>query len=144
MPIVTTTMINTVVKLTADPSTYADALAYLRQWREDPAQDTLSDDAEFWADIVAMHLEDCLAGSDYYERIALEDSLESLKEHMRWYAVMRDAYDNDAGYGSHNPVQARRMCLEFQKDNPSAHIVVYEGYTNPVCVEIYTNMDDLQ
>lgn len=46
-----------------------------------------------------------------------------------WYAVIRNEFDNDLGYGSHNFEEAKEMCRQMGK---TASIVVIDEFDNPV------------
>lgn len=50
-----------------------------------------------------------------------------------WYAVMRDAEDNDWGYGSENYDEAVEMVHPYIADG--GYIAVIEDDGDPVCVE---------
>jgi hypothetical protein len=44
-----------------------------------------------------------------------------------WYAVMRDAEDNDWGYGSHNKREAAKMVRKLRREgHPDAFIEIVE------------------
>lgn len=52
---------------------------------------------------------------------------------MLWYAVMKDADDNDWGYGSYDKDEAIKMAKAF--NSPDAYIAVIEEGNDPICVD---------
>ena len=48
-----------------------------------------------------------------------------------WYAVIRNEWDNDLGYGSHNLEEAKEMCREMGE---TAGIVIVDDADNIVKV----------
>ena len=53
-----------------------------------------------------------------------------------WYAVERDAEDNDWGTGSYDYKEAVQMAREL---GPEAQIAVIEEGPDPICVEVITS-----
>lgn len=48
-----------------------------------------------------------------------------------WYAVLRDAEDNDWGYGSFDLDEARKMAKKY----PAGRIAVIDDGDDPICIE---------
>ena len=59
----------------------------------------------------------------------------------KWYAVLRDADDNDWGTGSYDFETAKKMLLDAGYDD--GRIAVIEMGNDPVCVEVFT-MDEIK
>ena len=55
----------------------------------------------------------------------------------KWYAVERDAEDNDWGYGSHNYYEAVKMARDLKSEGwENAQIAVIEEGDDPVCTDV--------
>ncbi len=59
-------------------------------------------------------------------------------ENAYWYAVERDADDNDWGTGSHDYGTAVEIAKKY---GPKAQIAVIEEGPDPICVEVIAYKD---
>lgn len=54
---------------------------------------------------------------------------------MIWYAVLRDLWDDDWGYGSHDLREAEKMVRGFKADGyEDPYIAMIAEGDNPVCI----------
>lgn len=88
-------------------------------------------------------LAELLAPTTTTEETVEESAEETEAESKIWYAVLCDSEDNDWGYGSFDPDEAKAMALELrQQGRPDAYIAVIDNGIDPTCIDEIYDLED--
>jgi len=105
------------------------------EWADDESPERFYEEAETKSNPDFMDACEKLANqiNEYLEELQ-EDKMEG----KFWYAAMKDADDNDWGFGSYDKEEAIEMAKSFK--TPDAYVAVIEEGNDPICVdEIHLN-----